>query len=111
MINRGQDCKSYFPSVIKNIAFNSFQVKKLVYIYLLQYADQEPELALLSINTFQKDLNDSNPMLRMTALRVLCSIRIPIIITIIMAAFKKACVDQNQHVRRVVAISLPKAYK
>lgn len=40
--------------VVKNVASTSFEVRKLVYIYLLRYAEQEPDLALLSINTFQK---------------------------------------------------------
>ncbi len=32
-----------------------------MYIYLLRYAEHEPDLALLSINTFQKDLADLEP--------------------------------------------------
>lgn len=109
-MGRGQDCRSHFPSVIKNIAFNSFQVKKLVYIYLLHYADQEPDLTLLSINTFQRDLSDANPMIRTIALRILCSIQVPMIMPIMMNAFKKAAADLSPHVRRAVAISLVKAF-
>ena len=44
----------FFPDVVKNVVAPSFEVRKLVYIYLLRYAEQEPDLALLSINTFQK---------------------------------------------------------
>jgi AP-3 complex subunit beta len=47
-----------------------------VYVYLLHYADQEPDLALLSINSFQKDLHDSNMLIRAMALRVLSSIKV-----------------------------------
>lgn len=31
-----------------------FQVKKLVYLYLVRYAEEQQDLALLSISTFQK---------------------------------------------------------
>ena len=47
-IGRWQD------KVVKNVVATSFEVRKLVYIYLVRYAEQEPDLALLSINTFQK---------------------------------------------------------
>jgi hypothetical protein len=33
-------------------------VKNLVYIFLVRYAERKPDEALLSINTFQKDLSD-----------------------------------------------------
>ncbi|KAJ3339879.1 AP-3 complex subunit beta-1, partial [Kappamyces sp. JEL0680] len=113
------DCKSYFASVIKNVAFPSFAVKKLVYIYLLRYAEEEPDLSLLSINTFQKDLSDPNPMIRTVALRVLCSIKVPLILPIsaslsshmiVLNAFKKGASDLSPYVRKAVAFSLVKAY-
>ena len=43
---------------------------QLVYIYLLKYTSTEPDLALLSINTFQCDLGNPNPLIRAMALRV-----------------------------------------
>lgn len=33
-----------------------FQVKKLVYVYLVRYAEEQQDLALLSISTFQRGL-------------------------------------------------------
>ena len=43
----------FFPSVVCNIVSESFEVKVLVYMFLVRTADQEE--ALLSINSFQKD--------------------------------------------------------
>jgi AP-3 complex subunit beta len=114
--------KRYFPAVVKNVAVNSFPVKRLIYIYLLRYAEYEPDLTLLSINQFQKgliflmaDLNDSNPMIRTVALRVLCSIKVPIImpisnvvLNIVTMSFKKCAVDLSPYVRKAVAVSLYK---
>jgi AP-3 complex subunit beta len=81
-MSRGEDVKRYFAAVIKQVAFPSFPVKKLIYLYLLKYAETEPDLSLLSINTFQKDLSDPNPMIRTVALRVLSSIKVPLIVPI-----------------------------
>ena len=35
------------------------QIKKLVYLYLVRYAEEQQDLALLSISTFQKGLKVS----------------------------------------------------
>ncbi|KAJ3261810.1 AP-3 complex subunit beta-1 [Boothiomyces macroporosus] len=111
LMSRGENVSKYFAKVIKNVASTSFQVRKLVYIYLLKYAEEEPDLSLLSINTFQKDLSDPNPIIRTVALRVLSSIKVPLIIPIMIMAFKKAISDLSPFVRKAVAISLPKCYR
>jgi hypothetical protein len=51
--------------------------KKLVYLYLTTYAESHPDLSLLAVNTLQKDVTDTNPMIRGLALRHLCSLRLP----------------------------------
>ena len=68
------------------------QVKKLVYVYLVRYAEEQQDLALLSISTFQKGLKDPNQLIRAGALRVLSSIRVPIIAPIMMLAIKDVSV-------------------
>ena len=72
------------------------ELKKLVYTYLVHYADLNPacrELALLAISSYQRDLGDSNQLIRALALRVLCSIRVREIIQIQIASVKKASSD------------------
>ena len=46
------------------MATNDFVIKKMVYLYLTSQAEQKPDLALLSINTLQKDCRDENPSMR-----------------------------------------------
>ena len=43
-------------SIIFLTSIHSQQVKKLVYLYLVRYAEEQQDLALLSISTFQKGL-------------------------------------------------------
>jgi hypothetical protein len=52
----GVDQSELFPSVVKCVVCKSLELKKLVYMYLVRYADELPDLALLSISTFQKGL-------------------------------------------------------
>ncbi|KAK0213885.1 adaptin N terminal region-domain-containing protein [Armillaria fumosa] len=77
LMNKGRDVSEYFPQVIKNVTSQIFEIRKVVYIYLVRYAERRPELSLRFINTFQDDLNDSDPLIQAMALRVLCGIRAP----------------------------------
>jgi AP-3 complex subunit beta len=101
----------FFSHVIKNVASPSLQVKKLVYIYLLQHAEHEPDTALLSINTIQKSLTDTNPQLRALALRVMSSIRVPVISQIVSLGIKRGAGDMSPYVRRTAALAIPKCYR
>lgn len=111
MMYRSQPCQSLFSSVVKNVASPSLEIKKLVYIYLLRYAEAEPDLALLSINTIQKSLTDSSPQVRALALRVMSGIRVPVISQIVSLAIKKGCGDMSALVRRAAALAVPKCYR
>ncbi|KAF1838109.1 ARM repeat-containing protein [Decorospora gaudefroyi] len=101
----------FFSHVIKNVASPSLQVKKLVYIYLLQHAEHEPDTALLSINTIQKSLTDTSPQLRALALRVMSSIRVPVISQIVSLGIKRGSGDMSPYVRRAAALAIPKCYR
>lgn len=49
--------------------------KKLVYLYLRNYAESNSSLAVMTINTLMKDLEDRNAVLRGLALKTLFSLR------------------------------------
>uniref|UniRef100_A0A8D3CPB4 AP-3 complex subunit beta n=1 Tax=Scophthalmus maximus TaxID=52904 RepID=A0A8D3CPB4_SCOMX len=86
------------------------RVKKLVYVYLVRYAEEQQDLALLSISTFQRGLKDPNQLIRASALRVLSSIRVTIIVPIMMLAIKEAASDMSPYVRKTAAHAIPKLY-
>lgn len=101
----------FFAQVVKNVGTHHLETRKLVYIYLIRYADSEPDIALLSINTFQKDLSDSNPLIRAMALRVLSSIRVPMIGSIVVLGIKKCASDLSPYVRKAAALAIPKCHE
>ena len=107
---RSKPCLPFFSAVIKNVASPNIEIKKLVYIYLLHYAESEPDLALLSINTIQKSLSDQNPQVRAMALRVMSGIRVPVISQIVSLAIKRGIADMSPHVRKAAALAIPKCY-
>ncbi|KAF8588900.1 hypothetical protein K439DRAFT_1334327 [Ramaria rubella] len=110
MISKGRNVSEFFAQVVKNVASPNLEIRKLVYIYLLRYAEHEPDLALLSINTFQKDLTDSNPLIRAMALRVLSGIKVPMVGSIVALGIKKCAADPSPYVRKAAALAIPKLF-
>ncbi|CAB0043494.1 unnamed protein product [Trichogramma brassicae] len=110
MVAKGKDASDLFPAVVKNVVSKNIEVKKLVYVYLVRYAEDQQDLALLSISTFQRALKDPNQLIRASALRVLSSIRVPMIVPIVMLAIKDSASDMSPYVRKTAAHAIPKLY-
>ncbi|XP_057216249.1 AP-3 complex subunit beta-1 [Triplophysa rosa] len=110
LIAKGKNASHLFPAVVKNVASKNIELKKLVYVYLVRYAEEQQDLALLSISTFQRALKEPNQLIRASALRVLSSIRVPIIVPIMMLAIKEAATDLSPYVRKTAAHAIQKLY-
>ncbi|WVZ67252.1 hypothetical protein U9M48_016357 [Paspalum notatum var. saurae] len=108
LIAQGVDVAHLFPQVVKNVASQSLEVKKLVYLYLLHYAEKRQNEALLSVNIFQKDLSDINPLVRAWALRTIAGIRLHVVAPLVLVAVKKCARDPSAYVRKCAAYALCK---
>ena len=53
-MTRGKDVSMLFMDVVKNMETPSLQLKKLIYLYVMNYAKAHPDLAILGINTLRK---------------------------------------------------------
>ena len=82
-------------------------------MYLVHYADHDAtcrNLALLSINAFQRGLSDSEQWIRALALRVLTSIRVNDVIQIQILAVQTCTKDSSRYVRKCASNALGKLY-
>lgn len=110
-ISKGRDVSDFYPHVVKLVGVTSLEVRKMVYMYLVQYADHDAttrELSLLSINSFQRGLADHEQLIRGLALRVLSSIRIQDILQIQILGVQKCAKDVSPYVRKCAANALAK---
>ncbi|KAM3720376.1 AP-3 complex subunit [Dirofilaria immitis] len=110
LVAKGRDVSELFPAVVKNVAAKNLELKKLVFVYLVRYAEEQQDLALLSISTFQRALKDPNQLIRASALRVLSSIRVPMIAPVMLLAIRESVRDMSAYVRKVAAHAIPKLY-
>lgn len=84
--------------------------KKLVYLYLINYAKTQPDLVILAVNTFVKDSDDQNPLVRALAIRTMGCIRVEKIIDYLAGPLEKCLHDENPYVRKTAAICVAKLY-
>lgn len=108
MISKGNDVSHFYPQVAKNVNCTNVELKKLLYNFLIHYAEFQSDAALLSINTFVKDLENHNQLIRAQALRILTSIRVKLIVHIQIRAIKGCVVDSSPYVRKAAAHAIPK---
>ena len=71
----GIDVSRLYPEMVKASRTDDMVMKKMIYLYLTNYAEQNQELAILAINTFLMDLKGPNQKIRGLALRSLCSLK------------------------------------
>lgn len=91
----GKDVSSLFTDVLNCVQTGNIELKKLVYLYLINYAKSQPELTLLAVNTFVKDANDPNPLIRALAVRTMGCIRVDRITEYLCEPLSRALRDED----------------
>eukprot|EP00484_Ammonia_sp_Unknown_P000832 CAMPEP_0197021362 /NCGR_PEP_ID=MMETSP1384-20130603/2227_1 /TAXON_ID=29189 /ORGANISM="Ammonia sp." /LENGTH=959 /DNA_ID=CAMNT_0042449171 /DNA_START=142 /DNA_END=3021 /DNA_ORIENTATION=+ len=107
----GKDVSMLFSDVIKSMGTDNIELKKLVYLYIINYARSQPEKAILVVNMFQKDAtNHPNPLVRALAIRTMGCIRVDRITEYLCDPLNIALKDQDPYVRKTAAICVAKLY-
>jgi len=106
----GIDVSKLFTEMIMATGTKDHVVKKMVYLYICNYAATNPDLALLAINTLQKDCRDEDPMTRGLALRSFTSLRLPNIIEYLPSVIRTGLQDSSPYVRKTAVMSCVKLH-
>lgn len=106
----GKDVSMLFTDVLNCVQTGNIELKKLVYLYLINYAKTQPELTLLAVNTFVKDASDPNPLIRALAVRTMGCIRVDRITEYLCEPLSRALRDDDPYVRKTAAVCVAKLY-
>lgn len=107
----GKDVSSLFPDILKNMATNDVEQKKLVYLYVMNYAETHPELCILAVNTFVTDAQDPNPLIRCMSIRTMSMIRVDKILEYVEIPLRRTLQDDNPYVRKTAVICVAKLFQ
>ena len=107
----GKDVSALFPHVVKCMEIQNVELKKLIYLYIINYAKTQPDLAIMAVNSFRKDAkNPTSPLIRALAVRTMGCIRVDRITEYLCEPLKDALKDEDPYVRKTAAICVSKLY-
>lgn len=106
----GKDVGTLFPDVLNCMQTDNLELKKLVYLYLMNYAKNQPDMAIMAVNTFVKDCEDPNPLIRALAVRTMGCIRVDKITEYLCEPLRKCLKDEDPYVRKTAAVCVAKLH-
>jgi len=110
MMTVGKDVQSLFPDVVNQMQTENVEMKKLVYLYIHNYAASQPDVAIMAVNSFIKDASHVNPLLRALAIRTMGYCRVDRITEYLITPLSKALDDSDPYVRKTAALTVVKLY-
>ena len=106
----GKDVSTLFPDVVNCMQTSDVELKKLVYLYLMNYAKSHPDMAIMAVNTFARDCEDHNPLVRALAVRTMGCIRVDKITEYLCDPLRKCLKDDDPYVRKTAAVCVVKMH-
>ena len=106
----GRDVSDLFVDVVKLGQTLNLELKKLVYLYILNTAKLQQESALMAVNTFLQDAQHSSPIIRALALRTMMCIRVETVTEYTLEPLRRALGDNDPYVRKTAAIGVGKLF-
>eukprot|EP00940_MAST-03C_sp_MAST-3C-sp2_P000607 g607.t1 len=106
----GTDVSMLFTDVLKRMQTADLELKKLVYLYIMNYAKSKPDLAILAVNTFKRDTQDPNALIRAMAVRTMGCIRVERITEYLTDPLRLSLKDSDPYVRKTAAVCVAKLF-
>ncbi|KAM3495368.1 hypothetical protein MY3957_001391 [Beauveria namnaoensis] len=110
MTMSNNDMVALFPDVIACMNLPSLEIKKMCFLYLVNYARVRPEIAVKAIPVLELDMEDSNPLVRALALRTMSYIHVRDFVEAAVPIVKNMLRDADPYVRKTAAFSVAKLY-
>lgn len=87
-------------------------MKKLIYLYIVNYSRQKPDDAIMVIQNFRRDVRKSeNPLVRVLAIRTFGCLRVPKLNEYLIEPLKDCLNDEEPYVRKTAVLCVAKVYE
>ena len=106
----GIDVSRLYPEMVKASRTDDIVMKKMIYLYLTNYAEQNQELAILAINTFLIDIKGTDCKIRGLALRSLCQLKFEGVTEYMQQAIDICLSDVDSYVKKTAIIGCVKLF-
>lgn len=110
MTMSNNDMVALFPEIVETMRLPSLELKKMCFLFLVNYARVKPELAVKCLPTVLGDMDDSNPLIRALSLRTVSYIHVREFVEATVPPLRKLVKDPDPYVRKTAAFCIAKLY-
>jgi vesicle coat complex subunit len=105
-----EDMSPLFPAIIDCMALPVIEIKKMCYLYVMNYARIKPEGAQHALHHLLRDLESPNPLLRALALRTISTVHVKEYVENLVLPLRQLLQDPDPYVRKTAAIGVAKLH-
>ncbi|SCV72241.1 BQ2448_4935 [Microbotryum intermedium] len=106
----GQDMSPLYPEVIACLSIEMLDIKKMVYLYLINYARVRPEMVKHAMPGLLADAGDRNALIRALAIRTMSYLAVSEVLKALVDPLHACLRDRDPYVRKTAAICVAKLY-
>ncbi|KAI9839158.1 MAG: hypothetical protein M1819_003151 [Sarea resinae] len=110
MTMSNNDMVALFPDIVNCMQISSLEIKKMCFLYLVNYARMKPEVAMKALPILIADMDDNNPLVRALALRTISYIHVREFVEATVQPLRKLLRDPDPYVRKTAAFCVAKLY-
>ncbi|KAA6414908.1 MAG: ap-2 complex subunit beta [Lasallia pustulata] len=110
MTMSNNDMVNLFPDVVNCMQIPSLEIKKMCFLFLVNYARIKPDAALKALPILINDMEDTNPLVRALALRTMSYIYVKEFVEETVPPLKGLLKDPDPYVRKTAAFCVAKLY-
>ncbi|KAJ5215805.1 Armadillo-like helical [Penicillium cinerascens] len=111
MTMSNNDMVALFPDVIDCMNLPSLEIKKMCFLFLVNYSRMKPEVALKALPILVDDMADNNPLVRALALRTISYVHVREFVEATFQPLKRLMQDNDPYVRKTAAFCVAKLYE
>lgn len=110
MTMSNNDMVALFPDIISCMQISSLEIKKMCFLYLVNYARLKPDIAVKAVPILINDMDDPNPLVRALALRTISYVHVKEFVESTVQPLKRLMSDPDPYVRKTSAFCVAKLY-
>ncbi|KAE8146038.1 adaptin N terminal region-domain-containing protein [Aspergillus avenaceus] len=111
MTMSNNDMVALFPDVIDCMNLPSLEIKKMCFLFLVNYSRMKPDIAMKALPILVTDMEDTNPLVRALALRTISYIHVREFVEATTQPVKRLMGDMDPYVRKTAAFCVAKLYE
>ncbi len=97
--------------VLKCMEYQDLELKKLVYLYIINYSRIKAEEAIMVVNVFIRDIRTGSPIIKALGVRTIGYLKVEKLNEYLIEPLKQSVTDEDPYVRKTAVLAIPKLYE